>query len=64
MELVGNLKKSVEKATTVEEKRHLIEDAGVALTDEELDSVVGGAMSPDVIAKHAQRSPFDKKSGK
>ncbi len=35
-------KKQVEKAETKEEKKSLIEDAGMELTDEELDMVAGG----------------------
>ena len=42
MKLIGNLKKSVEKTETKEEARALIEDAGMKLSDEELDQVVGG----------------------
>ncbi len=42
MKLTGNLKKQVEKAETKEEKKSLIEDAGMELTDEELDQVAGG----------------------
>ena len=43
MELTGKLKEQVEKAETKEEKKSLIEDAGMELTDEELDMVSGGA---------------------
>ena len=42
MELTGNLKKQVEKAESKEEKKSLIEDAGMLLSDEELDKVAGG----------------------
>ena len=42
MELTGKLKEEVEKAETKEEKKRLIEDAGMELTDEELDQVAGG----------------------
>ena len=42
MELTGKLKEQVEKAETKEEKKSLIEDAGMELTDEEMDEVAGG----------------------
>ena len=46
MELTGKLKEEVEKAETKEEKKSLIEDAGMELTDEEMDQVAGGAPRP------------------
>ncbi len=42
MELTGNLKEQVEKAKTIEEKKRLIENAGIRLTEAELDAVAGG----------------------
>ena len=42
MKLTGKLKEQVEKAETKEEKKRLIKDAGMELTDEELDMVAGG----------------------
>ena len=42
MELTGNLKEQVDKATDISEKRRLIEEAGMVLTDDELDKVTGG----------------------
>ena len=42
MELTGNLKKQVEKAETKEEKKSLIENAGMLLNDDELENVAGG----------------------
>ena len=42
MKLTGNLKKQVEKAESKEEKKKLIENAGMELTDDELDEVAGG----------------------
>lgn len=42
MELIGELKEKVEKAETKKEIKELIEKAGVALTDDELDQVAGG----------------------
>lgn len=42
MKLLGELKEKVEKAETMKEKKEIIEEAGVALTDDELDQVAGG----------------------
>ena len=43
MKLVGNLKKEVDKAGTREEKRVLIEKAGMKLDEDELEMVAGGS---------------------
>ena len=43
MKLTGDLKNQVEKAESKEEKKKLIEEAGMELTDEEMDQVAGGA---------------------
>ena len=43
MKLTGDLKNQVEKAESKEEKKKLIENAGMELSDEELDMVSGGA---------------------
>ena len=42
MKLVGLLKDKVDKAETKEEKKDIIKEAGIELTDEELDGVAGG----------------------
>ena len=42
MKLTGNLKKQVEKAETKNEKKSLIENAGMLLNDDELEQVSGG----------------------
>lgn len=42
MKLIGDLKKKVEKAKDRTEVKELIEEAGISLTDEELDQVSGG----------------------
>lgn len=42
MKLIGKLKEMVDKAETKEEKKELIEKAGVQLTDDELEKVAGG----------------------
>lgn len=47
MKLVGELKDKVEKAENQEEAKKVIEEAGMELTDEELDQVAGGmVMNP------------------
>jgi len=42
MKLVGNLKKQVEQTESKEEAKKVIEQAGMELTDDELDQVAGG----------------------
>ena len=47
MELIGDLKKQVEQASSKEEARSLIEEAGMQLTDDELEMVAGGDLFAD-----------------
>lgn len=42
MKLVGELKKKVDNAATLEEKRDAIAEAGMELNDTELNKVAGG----------------------
>ena len=42
MKLVGELKDKVEKAETRGEAKEIIKDAGMELTDKEMDQVAGG----------------------
>ena len=42
MKLIGELKEKVEKSETKEEAKKVIEDAGMELTDEEMEQVAGG----------------------
>ena len=42
MKLTGNLKKQVEQTDSKEEARKVIEQAGMELTDNELDQAAGG----------------------
>ena len=44
MKLVGELKEKVEKAENQEEAKEIIKEAGMELTDEELDQIAGGAI--------------------
>ena len=61
MKLIGKLKEMVEKAETREEKKELIEAAGVALTDEELDKVAGGNESPSRPPVTDDDNPWDRR---
>ena len=42
MKLIGDLKKQVDNAKDISEKRSIIEKAGMKLSDDELDMVAGG----------------------
>ncbi len=44
MKLIGDLKKKVDEANTKEEARELIANAGMELTEEEMDAVNGGIL--------------------
>ena len=46
MKLVGELKDKVEKAENQEEAKKIIEEAGMELTEEELEQVAGGIKMP------------------
>lgn len=48
MKLTGDLKNQVEKAETKEEKKSLIEDAGVILDDDELEQITGGGQNSEL----------------
>ena len=43
MKLTGELKEKVEKAESKEEAKKILEEAGVKLTEEEMDQVAGGS---------------------
>ena len=49
MKLTGKLKEKVEKAETKERAKELIANAGMELTDDEMDQVSGGGGTSDVI---------------
>ena len=49
MQLTGELKEKVEKAETKEEAKKILEEAGVELTDTELDQVAGGSFAPSAV---------------
>lgn len=42
MRLIGKLKENVEKAENKEQAKELIAEAGMELTDEEMDQIAGG----------------------
>lgn len=42
MELIGKLKEKVDQAVSKEEKKRILEEAGVQLSDNELDMIAGG----------------------
>ena len=54
MELTKELKEKVEKVKSVEEAKKILEEAGVKLTEEELDQVAGGL--PRRITKVSQKT--------
>ncbi len=49
MKLTGKLKEKVSKAETKEQAKELIANAGMELTDEEVDMVSGGGVPSNVI---------------
>lgn len=45
MKLVGELKNKVERTENLEDAKKIIEEAGMQLSDEEMDQVAGGGRS-------------------
>ncbi len=56
MKLIGDLKKKVDEANTKEEAKELIANAGMELTDEEMDEVSGG-QAKSLSAYHIRSCP-------
>ena len=52
MKLVGDLKDKVEKAENQEAAKEIIKEAGMELTDEEMDQVAGGRIPHDLNLGH------------
>ncbi len=52
MKLTGILKDKVDKAETMEAKKDIIAEAGMELSDDELNMVAGGA------SNYSQEAPF------
>ena len=46
MELTGELKRKVEETENKEEAKEVIKEAGMLLSDDELDEVAGGTSRP------------------
>ena len=46
MELSKELKEKVQNAKNAEEAKKILEEAGMELTDEEMDQVAGGLRAP------------------
>ena len=49
MKLTGDLKDKVEKAENKEEAKEIIEDAGMKLTDEDVNQVSGGISNTGTV---------------
>ena len=60
MKLTGELKKQVEKTDNRDEKKRLIEEAGMELTDEEMDIVSGGSHDLRLNSKNHNYGDFFK----
>ncbi len=58
MKLTGELKKQVEKTDNRDEKKRLIEEAGMELTDEEMDIVSGGSLDLRLNSKNYNYGNF------
>ncbi len=54
MKLVGELKEKVGKTEDLTEAKNLIENAGMQLTDEEMNQVAGGITEEEVNAQLKQ----------
>lgn len=60
MKLTGELKKKVEASESIEEVRQAFSDAGLELSDEELETVGGGKMVID-YRDYLIGTPYDKR---
>ncbi len=59
MKLTGNLKNQVEKAESKDEKKKPIDNAGMELTDEEMNQVSGGTKGINLTYHTYVSSPYD-----
>ncbi|MBQ7678660.1 MAG: hypothetical protein IJT34_02295 [Butyrivibrio sp.] len=57
MELVGKLRERVSTARSAQEAHDMIEEAGMCLTDSELDSLSGAGLDMGVGSWHFVRKP-------
>ena len=55
MKLVGELKDKVERAENPEEAKKIIEEAGMELTDEEMNQVAGGSSAKLFLDTYAPK---------
>ena len=55
MKLVGDLKDKVEKAENQEAANEIIKEAGMDLTDEEMDQVAGGYNGDKFLDKYGPK---------
>ena len=58
MELTKELKEKLEKAENKEEVKKIIEEAGMNLTDEELDQVAGGKPQTGAASGNRGKGPI------
>ena len=58
MKLVGKLKEKVNKAETKEQAKEIIADAGMELTDEEMNKVAGGQSRIDEDIRKALANKY------
>ena len=61
MKLTGDLKKQVEKTASRQEKKAAIEQAGMLLTDDELDMVAGGEETRICSCEHPDFGLYDER---
>ena len=54
MKLTGILKNKVDKAETMAKKKDLIAEAGMEITDEELEGVAGGFYNMDSLKQYLE----------
>ncbi len=58
MKLVGELKNKVEKTENLDEAKKIIEEAGMQLSDEEMNNVAGGSYNAMEIEFRAHQFTF------
>ena len=58
MKLTGVLKDKVDKAETMEAKKNIIAEAGMELTDDELEGVAGGISQPNLNTPNVHFKPI------
>ena len=56
MKLLGILKEKFEKAETIEEKKKVLAEVGIELTDDEMESAVGGLSEAEQMFEEIARN--------